>query len=183
MIKKLIYNYSVYVIYFLGVGMVSSGIVLLPFNTVRYSIILTIGLILFTLSSIFNEIIINKNLLTIKESIYFIFTSLALAIGIGMISGGIAHFKESPNYASYLIPLGVIVSCFSYSIKEKYKMNIKQKGLLLLSLLIFSTILHTSIVVTANKFMQNTPAGGDVFGHSPSNSKTNSNPNPSMGEH
>jgi len=38
--KNLIYKYLVYIIYFLGIGMTSSGIVLMPFNVMRYSIIL-----------------------------------------------------------------------------------------------------------------------------------------------
>jgi len=104
MVKKLIYKYLVYIIYFLGIGMVSSGIVLMPFNYVRYSIILSIGLGLFITGSVFNEVVIDKHHLTLWESVKLIVVSLTLAIGIGMISGGISHFKESPNYVSYLIP-------------------------------------------------------------------------------
>ncbi len=67
--KKLIYKYLVYIIYFLGIGMTSSGIVLMPFNVLRYSIILGIGLSLFIAGSMFNEVVIDKHNLSPLQSV------------------------------------------------------------------------------------------------------------------
>lgn len=168
MIKKLIYNYLVYIIYFLGIGMVSSGIVLMPFNAMRYSIILSTGLILFIAGSIFNEVIINEHHLSAKESIRLVVTSLTLAIGIGMISGGISHFKESPIYVSYLIPIGIVVSCISFSIKNNYELSKKQKTTLVIVLIIIAVLLHFSLGIMADYLMPNSNPGGDIFKSMPS---------------
>ncbi|PKM56669.1 MAG: hypothetical protein CVU98_10040 [Firmicutes bacterium HGW-Firmicutes-3] len=112
--KNALSRYLIYVVYFLGIGMVSSGIVLMPFNAIRYGTILTIGLLLFSTGSFINEVVLDKKQLTITQRIQLIFVSLTLAIGIGMISGGIAHFKESPTYVTYLIPLGIVISFVSF---------------------------------------------------------------------
>jgi 4-amino-4-deoxy-L-arabinose transferase-like glycosyltransferase len=168
MIKKLIYNYLVYIIYFLGIGMVSSGIVLMPFNTVRYSIIMSAGLILFITGSIFNEVVINHHHLSAKESVKLVAVSLTLAIGIGMISGGISHFKESPVYVSYLIPIGIVVSCISFAIKNNYELSKNEKIILVVALVIIAVILHFALGMLANYLMPAAaPPGGDIFKPTP----------------
>lgn len=116
--KNLIYKYLVYVIYFLGIGITSSGVVLMPFNVTRYSIILSIGLSLFIAGSVFNEVVIDNHHMSAIDSVKLVILSLTLAIGIGMISGGISHFKESPAYVSYLIPLGIILSFISFALSK-----------------------------------------------------------------
>jgi polyferredoxin len=167
MIKKLIYNYLVYIIYFLGIGMVSSGIVLMPFNPVRYSIILSAGLILFLTGSIFNEVVINHHQLSVKESVKLVAISLTLAIGIGMISGGISHFKESPVYVSYLIPLGIVVSCISFAVKNNYALSKNEKITLVVALIIIAVILHFTLGMLANYLMPAAAPGGDIFKPTP----------------
>lgn len=158
--RKLILNYSVYVIYFLGMGLVSSGIVLMPFNSIRYSIILTIGLSLFLTGAIITEFVINKNTLKPHALLKLIFVSLTLAIGIGMISGGISHFKETPTYVSYLIPLGIVISFISFSIKNNYKLPTKKRILLFLVVITLAFSLHLALSYMAN--FVSTP-GGDIF--------------------
>lgn len=161
--KKLIYKYLVYVIYFLGIGMVSSGIVLMPFNHIRYSIILSIGLMLFITGSVFNEVVIDKRHLSIGESIKLVIVSLTLAIGIGMISGGISHFKESPRYVSYLIPLGIVISFASYTVKSNFQINKKEKFVIFTGLLIFAVIIHVGLTMGANTILMDMAPGGDIF--------------------
>lgn len=70
--------------------------------------------------------------MSFKESVKLVIVSLTLAIGIGMISGGIAHFKESPVYVSYLIPIGIIVSFVSFKIKNAFKLTKKEFILLII---------------------------------------------------
>jgi hypothetical protein len=163
MIKKLIYKYLVYIIYFLGIGMTSSGIVLMPFNAVRYSIILSIGLALFLTGSLFNELVIDKHRLSLAESARLIAVSLSLAIGIGMISGGISHFKESPNYVSYLIPLGIVISFISFTIKSNIKLSKKEKITLLVGVVILAVIVHIGLSVMVGGMTMDMPAGGDIY--------------------
>jgi hypothetical protein len=158
--KKLIFNYMVYVIYFLGIGLVSSGIVLMPFNPMRYSIILTTGLTLFIAGSFFNEVVINKHKLSAKEIFTLLLLSLTLAIGIGMISGGISHFKESPVYASYLIPLGIVLSLLSFTYKNNYKLLKKEKMILIVGVFLIAIVLHLILGVMGASI---TGQGGDIF--------------------
>lgn len=161
--KKLIYKYLVYVIYFLGIGMTSSGIVLMPFNPLRYSIILGTGLTLFIAGSLFNEVVIDKKNLSFVESFKLIFFSLTLAIGIGMISGGISHFKESPVYVSYLIPLGILISFFSFKIKNHITLPKKENIITVIVVFTFAFILFIVLSLTVSGMMMDMPIGGDIF--------------------
>lgn len=168
--KKVISKYLVYVIYFLGIGMTASGIVLMPFNYVRYSIILFIGLGLFLTSSIVNEIIIDNHKMSGKESLRLILLSLTLALGIGMISGGIAHFKESPVYVAFLIPLGIVVSFISFILKNHPDVFKKNGFKLSIGVITVAAILFIGLYSGANTAKLNMPAGGDIFkGHNKMN--------------
>jgi polyferredoxin len=161
--KTIIYKYLVYVIYFLGIGMTSSGIVLMPFNTVRYSIILIIGLGLFLAGSIFNEIVINNHKMTAAESVKLISLSLTLALGIGMISGGISHFKESPVYVAYLIPMGIIISFISFIMKNNLKLTKKEKYMVYIGVVVIALILLIILFLAASSYSMDMNPGGDIF--------------------
>jgi hypothetical protein len=166
MFNKIISRYLVYIVYFLGVGMVSSGIVLMPFNHMRYGTILVIGLFLFSTGSFINEVIIDKKHLSFKESVKLVIVSLTLAIGIGMISGGIAHFKESPVYVSYLIPIGIMVSLISFKIKNAFELTKKEYITLIITFLVIAIIIHVGLSIAANAMLMDTAPGGDIFkGH------------------
>lgn len=160
--QKLIYKYLVYIIYFLGIGMTSSGIVLMPFNPLRYSIILGIGLSLFIAGSVFNEVVIDKHNLSTIESIRLVLLSLTLAIGIGMISGGISHFKESPTYVSFLIPLGIIISFTSFTFKNNFVLTKHQKFVIFFLVILFAAFVFLGLSIAAN-MMAGMPMGGDIF--------------------
>jgi hypothetical protein len=166
MFNKIVSRYLVYIVYFLGVGMVSSGIVLMPFNKMRYGTILIIGLLLFSTGSFINEVIIDKKHLSFKESVKLVIVSLTLAIGIGMISGGIAHFKESPVYVSYLIPIGIIVSFISFKIKNAFELTKKEFITLIVIFAIIAVVVHLGLSIAANAMLMEATPGGDIFkGH------------------
>lgn len=162
MLKSAFSRYLVYIVYFVGIGMVSSGIVLMPFNQVRYGTILAIGLILFSTGSFINEVILEKKQLTTQERFKLIMLSLTLAIGIGMISGGIAHFKESPVYVTYLIPLGIVISFLSFLFKNGYKLTKRELSVVSVLLLVVALASHTGLSFAAAQ-MGFTKPGGDVF--------------------
>ncbi len=165
MLKKVVSLYAVYVVYFLGVGLTSSGIVLMPFNPVRYSIILILGLLLFSLGSFVNEFVIDKKEVSFIKVVRLITVSLTLAIGIGMISGGISHFKESPIYVSYLIPLGSVISIISFVIKNSFQLNKKEIKTLAIYIVVIGFILHGGLSLGANYYLGDTGGamGGDIF--------------------
>ncbi len=162
---KLLSMYMVYVIYFLGIGMVSSGIVLMPFNVARYSTILSIGLLLFISGASVNEFYIDKKELSFKKMIKLVLVSLSLAIGIGMMSGGISHFKESPIYVSYLIPLGFMISLASFTIKNGYILTKKVRVFFVMGILVIGLFSHLTLSTMANHYLMNgkTTPGGDIF--------------------
>lgn len=160
--KKLIYKYFVYIIYFLGIGMTSSGIVLMPFNPIRYSVILGIGLSLYIAGCVFNEVVIDKHNLSALQSIRLVLLSLTLAIGIGMISGGISHFKENPTYVSFLIPLGIIISFISFTLKNNFELSRKQKLTVFFLVILFAILVFMGLSIAAS-MMMDMPSGGDIF--------------------
>jgi hypothetical protein len=163
--KNALSRYLIYVVYFLGIGMVSSGIVLMPFNPTRYGIILVVGLLLFSTGSFINEVVLDKKQLTITQRVQLIVVSLTLAIGIGMISGGIAHFKESPTYVTYLIPLGIVISFVSFLIKHSFKLTKKELVWTATLLLLIALSTHTGLYLAADT-MNMINDGGDIFeGH------------------
>jgi uncharacterized membrane protein len=145
--------------------MTSSGIVLMPFNPMRYSIILGVGLSLFITGSVFNEVVIDKHNLSALQSIRLVLLSLTLAIGIGMISGGISHFKENPTYVSFLIPLGVIISFTSFTLKNNYELAKKQKVITFAVVITFAILVFIGLSFAAS-MMMDMPSGGDIFNSS-----------------
>ncbi len=151
--------YIVYVVYFLGVGMTSSGIVLMPFNPLRYGIILATGLLLFGTGSFINEFVIDRKQVSFATVFKLILVSLTLAIGIGMISGGISHFKESPIYATYLIPLGILISAVSYMVKNNYYLTKKHLRVFIVSIFLTALTIHGGLSIAADSYLN----GGDVF--------------------
>ena len=161
--KKLIFKYLVYIIYFLGIGMTSSGIVLMPFNVMRYLTVLIIGLTLFIAGSVFNEVVVDKHHLSTFESIKLVVISLTLAIGIGMISGGISHFKESPRYVSYLIPLGIIISFVSFTLKNNFEIGRKEKFIVFAGVIVFAIIIFFVLSTAASSMLMDMTPGGDIF--------------------
>jgi hypothetical protein len=135
----------------------------MPFNPLRYSIILGTGLTLFIAGSLFNEVVIDKKNLSFVESFKLVFFSLTLAIGIGMISGGISHFKENPEYVSYLIPLGILISFFSFKIKNHIVLSKKENIISFIVVTIFSFILFLVLSLAASGMLMTMPIGGDIF--------------------
>ena len=80
-----------------------------------------------------------------------------------MISGGISHFKESPVYASYLIPLGIAISLVSFAIKNNFRLNKKDSVILALPVSVCLIILHVTLGFLGTYLFSDIPMGGDIF--------------------
>ena len=141
--------YLAYVGFFLGIGLVSGSVVHFPGNPVRYAIIGSIGVILFVISSLMDEIVIKKR--NLKENAIFrvILFSVVLSMGIGMISGAIQHFTDTPKYAAILIPVGIIVSLFGFLLKNQIRLTKAILGWSALCLLIVCIPLGITLNVLA----------------------------------
>lgn len=124
--------------YFLGVGFLAGAIVHYPVNPSLYGAIGAVGAIIFTIASTLNEWITNKRHLLQEGVLKIVFYSLVLSIGLGMISGGIQHFIDFPIYASYLIPLGFIISLVGFVLTKEIKLDIQHKFILIAKLSLVS---------------------------------------------
>lgn len=127
---KVLAPYLVYIGLFIGTGFLSGSIVHFPLNHTRFSIIGALGAFIFVTASTINEAYFNKRNFKEEGIVKIMVFSLVLSIGIGMISGGVQHFDEEALYASYLIPLGILVSLIGYMLKNNLNLGIKKLGLI-----------------------------------------------------
>ncbi|MFZ5814349.1 MAG: hypothetical protein ACOY93_03495 [Bacillota bacterium] len=126
--------YLSYLALFLGMGLISGSIVHMPIDPIRYSLLMIIGAIMFGVASVINDMAAAANR-TAGGMIRSVLGALLLSVGIGMVSGGIQHFTDIPEYAPTLIPLGLAVSLVAFIIKQQIRLSVKRiyaVGLLLL---------------------------------------------------
>jgi len=142
--------YIGYVMYFLGTGLISGAIVHLPLAPERYTIIMAAGIVLFIAASFVNELLIEKKKLNLADAVRITVFSLLISLGIGMISGGIQHFRETAHYAATLIPLGIALSLFSFIYKQNIRLSISQLGMILLICLLVVIPLKVSLEKVAD---------------------------------
>ena len=106
--------YLGYVGYFVGAGLISGGIVHQPLDPARYTTIALVGVGVFLAATVLNEFVLAPKRPTGLRAARLIVASLALSLGIGMLSGGIQHFSDFPERAAVLIPLGIVLSFVAY---------------------------------------------------------------------
>jgi len=58
--KAALFPYIVYVMFFLGMGLISGGIVHMPLDPQKNIIVLSIGMCVFVIASLLNETVIDK---------------------------------------------------------------------------------------------------------------------------
>jgi uncharacterized protein (DUF305 family) len=122
---KTILNYLSYLSLFIGTGFISGAIVHsgriseIP----KYIAIGVLGVFLFAIGSLTQEILSGKHSMNKLEAAKFFLFSLFLSIGIGMISGGFQHFTDFPAYSSFLIPIGFILSWCAFLFKNNAGFN------------------------------------------------------------
>lgn len=113
--------WSRYVALFVGAGLISGSVVHYPLDPGRYLLIGAVGAALFALASAFHEA--RARLSGPIELLRFVVASLVLALGIGMISGGIQHFNDIPERAATLIPLGGALSLLAFASRDGHRMR------------------------------------------------------------
>lgn len=148
--------YLVYVLLFVGAGMVSGGVVHYPLNENFYGILAALGGIVFAIGSLANELLSGKGLPKVGALFSLILTSLLLSFGIGMLSGGIQHFTDFPSRAAMLVPAGITVSFIAYCFKAKLFRRtairkVSTAGVLVLGISISSLVVLTNIADDMNK--------------------------------
>lgn len=157
-LRDIIPSYVVYMGLFIGTGFLSGAIVHLPLNPVRFAIIGLIGALIFVASSTLNELKILKREASNDEIVKLIIFSILLALGVGMISGGVQHFDEVPMYASQLIPAGVLLSLVGFVLKNGINLHRTQTVKLTIAAVAFVAVLGTSLNVYAQSLTKETSA-------------------------
>jgi hypothetical protein len=113
--------YGKYVAMFVGAGLISGSLVHFPLDPTRYALIGACGSILFTVASVFGDF--RKKESSTKQMIVLVVAALALALGIGMVSGGIQHFQDFPSRAAKLIPIGIGLSVAAFILRNGYRLK------------------------------------------------------------
>jgi len=131
-IKNITIPYFIILMYYLGIGFISGAMSHIFLWFKRNVIMASIGIVLFVIGALLNEIYIKKTDFTEKP--YFIIGKLILysfifSLGIGMVSGWVQHFLDVPKVASVLIPLWITLSLFAYVLKEEVYLSTKDKWL------------------------------------------------------
>jgi uncharacterized protein (DUF305 family) len=125
--KDFLLPYIINIMILLSTGFISGGLVHIGFNNKNNPYYIAFGIFgcfLFVLGNYLQEKIINKKSMIGTQTIYFLLATLGLSIGVGMMSGGLQHFSDFPNYAKLLIPLGFFLSVVFYNLKTgTIKMN------------------------------------------------------------
>ena len=119
--SRVLRPYLGYVGYFVGAGLVSGGIVHQPLDPARYTTIALAGVGVFLAATVLNEFVLAPERPTGLRAARLIVASLALSLGIGMLSGGIQHFSDFPKRAAVLIPLGIVLSFIAYVARSANK--------------------------------------------------------------
>lgn len=148
--------YLVYVLLFVGAGMVSGGVVHYPLNEGFYGILAALAGIVFVIGSLANELLNGKGLPRAGALFSLIITSLLLSFGIGMLSGGIQHFTDFPSRAAILVPAGITLSFIAYCFKANLFQRsaikkVSMAGVLVLGTAISSLAVLTNIADSKNK--------------------------------
>ncbi|MEK7545069.1 MAG: hypothetical protein AAB551_02975 [Patescibacteria group bacterium] len=148
--KTIIFPFLTFITMFLGAGFISGAIVHLGEGVNPWDVsILFIGVALFIIGHYIQEFIYNKKDLKEAGTVKFIFFSLLLSLGIGMASGGIQHFVDTPKYSANLIPIGLFLGAIAYTLKNNIALAKSQWRVLTLSTLLFSIVSWGVLTITA----------------------------------
>lgn len=148
--RKVIAPFITFALLFIGAGFISGSIVHLGEGLNPWDIsILTTGVILFMIGSYVQEILYNGKSFKEKDTLLFLFFSLLLSLGIGMVSGGTQHYVDTPSYSSYLIPIGILIGMFAFVLKTNINLTRREGAKLLMGTVVFCTILWLVLVYGA----------------------------------
>ena len=101
---------------YVGVGLISGSIVhvgTLGGSYTRYLVLIILGVLIFITGTILDaETKLDKHLLK------YIFISVLVSIGIGMVSGGTQHYLDGPLYAAKLMPIGLLLAYLAFVYRD-----------------------------------------------------------------
>jgi hypothetical protein len=139
--KKVLGPFFAFAALFIGTGFISGSIVHLGEGVNAWDLsVLGTGVLLFTLGSCIQEAVFNGRSLREEGMLKFLFTSLVLSIGIGMASGGMQHFADTPSYSAVLIPVGLAIGMVAFVFKQNVEIPNFRFKMFAASALVFAVI-------------------------------------------
>lgn len=162
---RVVIPFLIFAAMFVGAGFVSGGIVHLGEGLNIWDIsLLLIGIVLFVVGSYLHEVrYIKKNIQERGMTIFLVY-SLMLSIGIGMASGGMQHFVDTPEYSVYLIPIGIWIGMVAYILKENIQFSVSRWIAFVLGSVFFGFILGGLLFVFAEIMPQSWQHGAHAHG-------------------
>lgn len=158
MITTVIPPFLTFIAMFIGAGFISGSIVHLGEGVNLWDIsLLCFGVILFVSGTLFQEIK-SKGKQEPKELVSLLAYSLFLSLGIGMASGGIQHFVDTPSYSAILIPTGLSLGLIAFILKNRIALSSQQWKFLVTSTLSIALFTGLTLSVIARQI--------DPSGHS-----------------
>jgi hypothetical protein len=122
--KQLKNNFIVHLCKYLGIALVSGSIVhagTLGGNTHKYIILIIVGILLTVYGNYLEHKVQN-----LKISKGFIILAVLLSFGTGMLSGGIQHYSDNPDFGSVLLSLGLLITFLAFAYKDFSKVISKK---------------------------------------------------------
>lgn len=132
-------RYAKYLALFVGAGLISGSVVHLAPG--RYSVIGAIGATLFALASVLTE----RSERGSGDLVRVAISALALALGIGMISGSRQHFQDIPDRAAALIPIGIVLSLGAFVVRHGIRVRGDQLAACFAVVVAFAVVLFIGL--------------------------------------
>lgn len=125
--KRIFVPFLTFIALFIGTGFVSGSIVHMGEGINAWDVsLLAIGALLFVAGSVAQDV--QQGMVRIRGEgiVAFLLLSLFLSIGIGMASGGMQHFVDTPAYSAILIPIGLGLGFVAFILKERARLAPKE---------------------------------------------------------
>jgi hypothetical protein len=112
-------RYTGAMLYFMGAALIAGGVVHLPLDPPRYTVITAIGVGVFLLGTVVNEFVLATERPTVARAVWVVSVSLVLSFGVGILGGGLQHFEEFPHRGAVMTPIGLLMSYVAYVAKDQ----------------------------------------------------------------
>lgn len=126
---------------YVGVGLISGSIVhmsTLGGNIWQYVALIIAGMIAFVIGTF-----LERSFETVATPTSYLGLSVALSLGIGMVSGAIQHYLDGPHFAAFLIAVGLFIGYIALFFRDyRGEVTTRQIGFLLLSVLAIGITLY-----------------------------------------
>jgi len=138
--------FTSHILRYVGVGLISGSIVhagTLGGDSLHYVSLILLGVLAFT----FGTYLENENKFD-KHFVLFIFISVIVSLGTGMVSGSTQHYLDGPIFASVVLPLGLLMAYIAFMYRD-YKKELSAKKVLIA--VILTALLGIGLYALAHK--------------------------------